>query len=47
MGRILLILFALILVAAGAGFVYLGAFPPDPPTREVVRTLPPERFQQR
>jgi len=47
MGRFLLILLALILVAAGAGFVYLGAFPPDPPTREVTRSLPADRFQQK
>ena len=47
MGRILLIVVAVIAVALGAGFVYLGAFPPDPPTREIQRTLPNDRFQNR
>jgi hypothetical protein len=47
MGRIILILVVLIAVLAGAGFVYLGAFPPDPPSREVTRTLPNDRFQGR
>ena len=47
MGRILLIVLAVLVVLAGAGFVYLGAFPPDPPTREIVRSLPNDRFQQR
>ena len=44
MGRIVLIVLAVIAVLIGAGFVYLGAFPPDPPTREIQRTLPNDRF---
>lgn len=47
MGRILLIVLAVIAVLAGGGFVYLGMFPPDPPGREVTRTLPNDRFQGR
>ncbi len=47
MGRILLIVLAVIVVLAGGGFVYLGMFPPDPQTREVTRTLPNDRFQGR
>lgn len=47
MGRILLIVLAMIAVLLGAGFVYLGIFPPDPPTREIQRTLPNDRFQGR
>ena len=47
MGRILLILTAVIAVLLGGGFVYLGIFPPDPPSREITRTLPTDRFQGR
>lgn len=47
MGRIVLIILAIIVVLLGGGFVYLGMFPPDPPAREVTRTLPNDRFQGR
>ena len=47
MGRIILILVILIALLAGGGFVYLGMFPPDPPGREITRTLPNDRFQGR
>ena len=47
MARILLIALAALALLLGAGFTYLGLFPPDPPTREISRTLPNERFQGR
>jgi hypothetical protein len=47
MGRIVLIIVGLGVAALGAGFVYLGVFPPEPTTRDVQRTLPNDRFQPR
>ncbi len=47
MGRILPIVLAVIASALAAGFVYLGALPPDPPMREIQRTVPSDRFQNR
>ena len=47
MGRIVLMILAVIIVLLGGGFVYLGIFPPDPPSREITRTLPNDRFQGR
>ena len=47
MTRIVLIVLALGLLAAGGGLLYLGAFPPDPKTQTIEKTLPNDRFQVR
>lgn len=47
MFRVLLIVLGLGIALLGGAFLYLGAFPPDPPTREVTRTLSNDRFQGR
>ena len=47
MFRVTLIIVALGIALLGGAFLYLGAFPPDPPTREISRTLPNDRFQGR
>lgn len=46
MGRIALFVVLLGLLALGAGVLYLGAFPPDPQTRQVQKLLPNDRFQR-
>ena len=43
----MLIIAGLGVVLLGGAFLYLGAFPPDPPTREISRTLPNDRFPGR
>lgn len=43
--RIILIVVALGLLVAGGGLLYLGAFPPEPATQTVEKTLPNDRFQ--
>ena len=47
MFRVTLIVVGLGIALLGGAFLYLGAFPPDPPTREISRTLPNDRFQGR
>lgn len=47
MRRFLLFLILVLIVLAAAGFVFLGAFPPDPSPRSVERVLPNEQFQTR
>ncbi|MBN8890713.1 MAG: hypothetical protein J0H91_10505 [Rhodospirillales bacterium] len=46
MGRIAFVVVLLGLLGLGAGILYLGAFPPEPQTRPVVKVLPNERFQR-
>lgn len=43
---LLLIALALVALVLG-GLLFVGAFPPDPPTAPVERVLPNERFQTR
>lgn len=45
--RGILIAVAVGIVLLGGAFLYLGAFPPEPPTREISRTLPNDRFPGR
>jgi hypothetical protein len=41
MGRVLATIIVLIILALGAGFLWLGAFPPHPPhARPVEQTIP-------
>ena len=47
MFRGILIVIAVGVVLLGGVFVYLGAFPPEPTTREIQRTLPNDRFPGR
>ncbi len=47
MARIILIVLALGLILAAGGFVFLGAFPPEPKTHPVEKTLPNDQFQAR
>jgi hypothetical protein len=44
MGRLLLLLFLLLLLATGLGFLALGAFPPEPRTAPVHKVMPNDRF---
>ncbi len=44
MGRVILVLFMLMLMAAGLGFFALGAFPPEPVSTPVHRLMPNDRF---
>jgi hypothetical protein len=46
MGRILLLLVVVLLVAGMIGVVVLGAFPPDPRTQQIQKVLPNDRFQK-
>lgn len=46
MGRLLLVLFLLIALAAGLGFLALGAFPPEPKTEPVHKMMPNDRFSR-
>jgi hypothetical protein len=45
MTRFILLVLALLALAAGGGVLYLGAFPPDPKTQTIEKTLPNDRFQ--
>jgi hypothetical protein len=45
MGRIALFVLLLGLLGLGAGVLYMGAFPPEPQTRQVQKVLPNDRFQ--
>ncbi len=45
MTRIILIVVALGLLGAAGGLLYLGAFPPDPKTQTIEKTVPNDRFQ--
>ena len=45
MGRLLLLVLAVVAVFAIAGMLVLGAFPPTPRTEQVQRVLPNDRFQ--
>ena len=45
-GTVLTLLLLLVL-GLGAGFLALGAFPPEPKTEAVQKVLPNERFQPR
>ncbi len=47
MTRIILIVVALGLLIAGGGFLYLGAFPPEPKTQTIEKTLPNDQFRAR
>ncbi len=47
MTRIILIVVALGLLAGAGGFVFLGAFPPEPKTHPVEKTLPNDQFRAR
>lgn len=47
MRRFLLLLVLVLILAGIAGFLMLGAFPPDPAMQPVERVLPNERFQTR
>lgn len=42
-----LIVLLLLLLGAGAGFLALGAFPPEPKTESVQKVIPNERFAPR
>jgi hypothetical protein len=44
MGRLVLWAVLLLLVAAGVGFLALGAFPPEPHPTPVHKVLPNDRF---
>ncbi len=44
MGRLLFILLLLLLIAAGLGFLALGAFPPEPHPVPVHKVMPNDRF---
>ncbi len=44
MGRLLLLLFLLLVLATGLGFLALGAFPPEPHTAPVHKVMPNDRF---
>ncbi len=44
MGRLFLVLFMLLLVAAGLGFLALGAFPPEPVPMPVHKLMQNDRF---
>jgi Na+-transporting methylmalonyl-CoA/oxaloacetate decarboxylase gamma subunit len=44
MGRVFLVLFLLLLIAAGLGFFALGAFPPQPVTSPVHKIMPNDKF---
>lgn len=46
MGRIALFVLLLGLLILGAGVLYLGAFPPQPQTRQVQKVLPNDHFQR-
>ena len=47
MTRIVLIVVALGLLVAAGGFLYLGAFPPEPKTQPVEKTIPNDQFRAR
>jgi hypothetical protein len=47
MTRIILIVVALGLLLAGGGLLILGAFPPDPKTQTIEKTLPNDQFRSR
>ncbi len=47
MARIILIVLAVGLILSAGGFVFLGAFPPEPKTHPVEKTLPNDKFQAR
>jgi len=44
MGRLFLVLFLLLVMAIGLGFLALGAFPPEPQTAPVHKIMPNDRF---
>jgi Na+-transporting methylmalonyl-CoA/oxaloacetate decarboxylase gamma subunit len=44
MGRVLFVLFLLVVVASGLGFLALGAFPPEPQSNPVHKVMPNDRF---
>ncbi len=44
MSRIILAVFVFLLLVAGAGMLFLGAFPPHPRVEQVERVLPNDRF---
>ena len=47
MGRIFVLLFAVVLVLGCVGMVVLGAFPPGARTEQVQKVLPNDKFQPR
>ena len=44
MSRVVLAVFALVLLLLAGGMILLGAFPPHPRTEQVERVLPNDRF---
>ena len=44
MVRIVLAVVAVVVLLLVGGALFLGAFPPEPQTREINRTLPNDRF---
>jgi hypothetical protein len=46
MPRIFLFVVLFGMVLLGVGFLALGAFPPEPRTQSIQKTLPNERFQR-
>ena len=46
MARVFIIIVLLGVLAMGAAVVVLGAFPPEPRTQPVQKTLPNDRFQR-
>ena len=47
MGRALLIVFVVLVIAVVGGFFALGTFPPEPRTEVVTKVLPNDRFGKR
>jgi Na+-transporting methylmalonyl-CoA/oxaloacetate decarboxylase gamma subunit len=46
MGRLMLVVFLLIVLIGGLGFLALGAFPPEPATAPVHKIMPNDRFSR-
>jgi len=47
MSRIFLIILGFGIIALGLGVVFLGAYPPPPPVKQIEKTLANDRFQGR
>ena len=47
MVRIFLIVLAVLVLAGGGGFVYLGMFPPEAKVQQVEKPLPADKFRSR
>jgi hypothetical protein len=44
MGRLFIVVFLLVLMLTGIGFLALGAFPPEPKLAPVHKVMPNDRF---